>query len=92
MTYTVEELTVDGYVTTIASDATEKVITITNTKQGLLPGTGGIGTTLIVAVGLATLVLGGVWLDQQRRRRNPPRAYAGAHFANAASNTRRASK
>ena len=92
VTYTVEELTVDGYVTTIASDATEKVITITNTKQGLLPGTGGIGTTLIVAVGLATLVLGGVWLDQQRRRRNPPRAYAGAHFANAASNTRRASK
>ena len=92
VTYTVEELTVDGYVTTITSNATEKVITITNTKQGLLPGTGGIGTTLIVAVGLATLVLGGVWLDQQRRRRNPPRAYAGAHFANAAPNTRRASK
>lgn len=92
VTYTVEELTVDGYVTTIASDSTEKVITITNTKQGLLPGTGGIGTTFIAAAGLATLVLGGVWLDQQRRRRNPPRAYAGAHFANAAPNTRRASK
>ena len=92
VTYTVEELTVDGYVTTITSDATEKVITITNTKQGLLPGTGGTGTTLIVAIGLTTLVLGGIWLDQQRRRRNPPCAYAGAHFANAAPNTRRASK
>ena len=92
VTYTVEELTVDGYVTTIVSDATEKVITITNTKQGLLPGTGGTGTTLIVAIGLTTLVLGGIWLDQQRRRRNQPRAYVGAHFANAAPNIRRASK
>lgn len=92
VTYTVEELTIDGYVTTIASDDIEKVVTITNTKQGLLPGTGGTGTTLIVAIGFTTLVLGGIWLDQQRRRRNPPRAYAGAHFANAASNTRRASK
>ena len=92
VTYTVEEITVDGYVTTIASDATEKVITITNTKQGLLPGTGGIGTMPIVTVGLAALILGGVWLDQRRRRRNSPRAYAGVHFANVASNNRCASK
>ena len=92
VTYTVEELTVDGYVATIVSDATEKVITITNTKRGLLPGTGGTGTTLIVAIGLTTLVLGGIWLDQQRRRRNQPRAYVGAHFANAAPHRRRASK
>lgn len=92
VTYTVAEVAVPGYVTTITSDSSEKVITITNTKQGLLPGTGGIGTMPIVTVGLATLILGGVWLDQRRRRRNSPRAYAGAHFANVASNNRCASK
>ena len=84
-----------GYETSqVTADHVEQVFTVINKFTGmpLLPGTGGMGTTLIVAVGLATLVLGGVWLDQQRRRRNPPRAYAGAHFANAASDTRRTSK
>lgn len=78
------------YMVSIETDGTEKVITITNSS--LLPSTGGAGTWFIIAAGLMTLVVGGVWLDQQRRRRNPPRAYAGAHFANAAPNTRRASK
>lgn len=94
-TYYVDEVDVAGYETSqVTADHEEQVFTVTNKFTGmpLLPGTGGIGTTLIVATGLATLILGGVWLDQQRRRRNPPRAYAGAHFANAASNTRRASK
>ncbi|MGK4256152.1 Cna B-type domain-containing protein [Bifidobacterium pullorum] len=93
-TYYVDEVDVAGYESQVTADHEEQVFTVTNKFTGmpLLPGTGGIGTTLIVAVGLATLVLGGVWLDQQRRRRNPPRAYAGAHFANAAPNTRRASK
>lgn len=94
-TYYVDEVDVAGYETSqVTADHVEQVFTVINKFTGmpLLPGTGGMGTTLIVAVGLATLVLGGVWLDQQRRRRNPPRAYAGAHFANAASDTRRTSK
>ncbi len=83
VTYTVKELTVDGYVTTIVSDATEKVITITNTKQGMLPGTGGTGTAFIMAAGLITLVVGGIWLDRQRRRRAAAQAVwrpTGTHF------------
>lgn len=95
-TYHVEEIDVDGYESTVEvpDNNKEQVITMTNrfTSMPELPGTGGVGTTLIVGVGLATLLLGGVWLDQQRRRRNPPRAYVGAHFANAASNTRRDSR
>ena len=58
VTYTVEELTVDGYVTTITSDATEKVITITNTKQGLLPGTGGTGTHWFALLGILLVGVG----------------------------------
>ncbi|MDM8246417.1 Cna B-type domain-containing protein [Collinsella tanakaei] len=83
VTYTVKELTVDGYVTTIVSDATEKVITITNTKQGMLPGTGGTGTAFIMAAGLMTLVVGGIWLDRQRRRRAAAQTVwrpTGTHF------------
>lgn len=83
VTYTVEELAVDGYVTTIVPDATEKVITITNTKQGMLPGTGGTGTAFIMAAGLMTLVVGGIWLDRQRRRRAAAQTVwrpTGTHF------------
>ena len=91
-TYTASE--VDGlggkYTASYETDSKENVITITNSLP--LPETGGIGTTLFLFVGLATLALGGIWLDQQRRRRNQHRAYVGAHFANAAPNTRRASK
>lgn len=77
VTYTVEELTVDGYVTTITSDATEKVITITNTKQGLLPGTGGVGTMWIIAAGLLLIGVGLVW--QWRNRRHAAVADTGRH-------------
>ena len=58
VTYTVEELAVDGYVTTITSDTTEKVITITNTKQGLLPGTGGMGTHWFAILGILLVGVG----------------------------------
>lgn len=102
LTYTPTEVTVvgedgnavklgeSGYTVSYTVDAHDRVITITNSLP--LPETGGMGTTPFLFVGLAALALGGIWLDQQRRRRNPPRAYAGAHFANAAPNTRRASK
>ena len=91
-TYTASEVEGLGGEDTVSyeTDSKENVITITNSLP--LPETGGMGTTPFLFVGLATLALGGIWLDQQRRRRNPPRAYAGAHFANAAPNTRRASK
>lgn len=91
-TYTASEVEGLGeeYTVSYETDSKENVITITNSLP--LPETGGMGTTPFLFVGLATLALGGVWLDQQRRRRNQPRAYAGAHFANAAPNTRRASK
>ncbi len=91
-TYTASEVEGLGgeYTVSYETDSKENVITITNSLP--LPETGGMGTTPFLFVGLATLALGGIWLDQQRRRRNPPRAYAGAHFANAAPNTRRASK
>ena len=95
-TYHVEEIDVDGYESTVEvpDNNKEQVITVKNrfTSMPELPSTGGTGTTLIVAIGLTTLVLGGIWLDQQRRRRNQPRAYVGAHFANAAPYRRRASK
>lgn len=77
VTYTVEELTVDGYVTTITSDTTEKVITITNTKQGLLPDTGGMGTMWIIAAGLLLIGVGLVW--QWRNRRHAAVADTGRH-------------
>ena len=77
VTYTVEELAVDGYVTTITSDTTEKVITITNTKQGLLPGTGGMGTMWIIAAGLLLIGVGLVW--QWRNRRHAAVADTGRH-------------
>ena len=91
-TYTASEVEglSDDYLASYETDSKENVITITNSLP--LPETGGMGTTPFLFVGLAALALGGIWLDQQRRRRNPPRAYAGAHFANAAPNTRRASK
>ena len=91
-TYTASEVEGLGgkYTVSYETDSKENVITITNSLP--LPETGGMGTTPFLFVGLAALALGGIWLDQQRRRRNPPRAYAGAHFANAAPNTRRASK
>lgn len=81
-TYTASEVEglPDDYLASYETDSKENVITITNSLP--LPATGGIGVMPIVAVGLATLALGGVWLDQQRRRRNASRAYAGAHFAN----------
>lgn len=91
-TYTASEVEGLGgeYTASYETDSKENVITITNSLP--LPETGGMGTTLFLFVGLATLALGGIWLDQQRRRRNQPRAYAGAHFANAAPHRRRASK
>lgn len=72
-----------GYIVSVSSDAHEKVITITNTKQGLLPGTGGTGTAFIMAAGLMTLVVGGIWLDRQRRRRAAAQTVwrpTGTHF------------
>ena len=91
-TYTASEVEglSDDYLASYETDSKENAITITNSLP--LPETGGMGTTLFLFVGLATLALGGIWLDQQRRRRNQPRAYVGAHFANAAPNTRRVSK
>lgn len=91
-TYTASEVEGLGgeYTVSYETDSKENVITITNSLP--LPETGGMGTTPFLFVGLATLALGGIWFDQQRRRRNPPRAYTGTHFANAAPNTRRASK
>lgn len=91
-TYTASEVgeLPDDYLVSYEADSKENVITITNSLP--LPETGGMGTTPFLFAGLATLALGSIWLDQQRRRRNQPRAYAGAHFANAAPNTRRASK
>lgn len=91
-TYTASEVgeLPDDYLVSYETDSKENVITITNSLP--LPETGGMGTTPFLFAGLATLALGGIWLDQQRRRRNQPRAYVGAHFANAAPNTRRASK
>lgn len=91
-TYTASEVEDLGgeYTASYETDSKENVITITNSLP--LPETGGMGTTPFLFVGLAALALGGIWLDQQRRRRNQPRAYVGAHFANAASNIRRASK
>lgn len=77
VTYTVEELTVNGYVTTIVSDDAEKVITITNTKQGLLPDTGGMGTMWIIAAGLLLIGVGLVW--QWRNRRHAAVADTGRH-------------
>lgn len=77
VTYTVEELTVNGYVTTIVSDDAEKVITITNTKQGLLPGTGGMGTMWIIAAGLLLIGVGLVW--QWRNRRHAAVTDTGRH-------------
>lgn len=72
-----------GYTVNITSDAKEQVIIITNTKQGMLPGTGGTGTAFIMAAGLITLVVGGIWLDRQRRRRAAAQAVwrpTGTHF------------
>lgn len=86
--YTVKEVTLNGgnkeladYSTTVTpgEDGTFHIV-ITNRLP--LPNTGGPGTTTFLLAGLVTLMLGGVWLDQQRRRRNASRAYAGAHFAN----------
>lgn len=91
-TYTASEVgeLPDDYLVSYETDSKENVITITNSLP--LPETGGMGTIPFLFVGLATLALGGIWLDQQRRRRNQLHAYVGAHFANAAPNTRRASK
>lgn len=91
-TYTASEVEGLGgkYTVSYETDSKENVITITNSLP--LPETGGMGTTLFLFVGLATLALGGIWFDQQRRRRNQPSAYVGAHFANAAPHRRRASK
>lgn len=72
-----------GYIVSVSPDAHEKVITITNTKQGMLPGTGGTGTAFVMAAGLITLVVGGIWLDRQRRRRAAAQAVwrpTGTHF------------
>ena len=96
--YSVKEVTLndDGkdiadYSTTVTpgEDGTFHIV-ITNRLP--LPATGGAGTTMFLLVGLATLALGGIWLDQQRRRRNQLCAPAGAHFANAEPHRRRASK
>lgn len=91
-TYTASEVEGLGgkYTVSYETDSKENVITITNSLP--LPETGGMGITPFLFVGLATLALGSIWLDQQRRRRNQPSAYAGAHFANAAPHRRRASK
>lgn len=91
-TYTASEVEGLGgeYTVSYETDSKENVITITNSLP--LPETGGMGTTPFLFVGLATLALGSIWLDQQRRRRNQPSAYVGTHFANAAPHRRRASK
>lgn len=86
-TYHVEEIEVPGYDTSIGEppDNKEQVITVTNTFKGMpaLPGTGGTGTAFIMAAGLITLVVGGIWLDRQRRRRAAAQAVwrpTGTHF------------
>lgn len=91
-TYTASEVEGLGgeYTVSYETDSKENVITITNSLP--LPETGGMGTTPFLLVGLATLALGGIWLDRQRRRRNQLRSFAGSHFANVASHRRRASK
>ena len=67
------------YMVSIETDGTEKVFTITNSS--LLPSTGGAGTWFLTAVGLATLVVGGVWLDRRRRASvGAIRRPAGTHF------------
>ncbi|MDN0055811.1 Cna B-type domain-containing protein [Collinsella ihumii] len=85
-TYHVEEIEVPGYDTSIGKpDDKEQVIKVTNTFKGMpvLPGTGGTGTAFIMAAGLITLVVGGIWLDRQRRRRAAAQAVwrpTGTHF------------
>ena len=81
-TYTASEVggLPEDYLVSYETDSKENVITITNSLP--LPNTGGSGTTTFLLAGLVTIMLGGVWLVQQRRRRNASRVYAGAHFAN----------
>lgn len=96
-TYSVKEVTVEGgdrelsEYTTIVNPAEDGTFHIVLTNFLGLPDAGGPGTAGIIMAGLATIVLGGVWLERQRRRRGPSRSYAGAHFANDVSRKRRAS-
>lgn len=81
-TYHVTELQVGAYASEVTgTDSKEQVITVTNTLRSL-PDTGGAGTALIVAAGLLGMVAGGVWLEQQRRRRaaDMVRRPSGSHF------------
>ncbi|MBM6868545.1 Cna B-type domain-containing protein [Collinsella tanakaei] len=82
-TYTASEVEGLGgnYTASYETDSKENVITITNSLP--LPDTGGMGTTLFLFAGLATLALGGIWLDQQRRRRAAAQTVwrpTGTHF------------
>ena len=96
-TYSVKEVTVEGgdrelsEYTTIVNPAEDGTFHIVLTNFLGLPDAGGPGTAGIFMAGLATIVLGGVWLERQRRRRGPSRSYAGAHFANDVSRRRHAS-
>ena len=56
-----------GYIVSIDTDSTEKVITITNSVP--LPETGGSGTQLFMLLGLIVLVAGGAWTIRRFYRR-----------------------
>ena len=66
-TYSVEELAVDGYFTTITYDESGFVATITNRHRPMLPETGGMTDWMFVFVGVGAVLLGAV----TRKRRTP---------------------
>lgn len=90
--YSVKEVTLDGggkdiadYSTTITpgEDGSFHIV-ITNRLP--LPNTGGAGNIMLLLAGLATLAMGGVWLEMRRRRQRAAALAeaarpAGRHFA-----------
>ncbi|SHJ28750.1 Cna B-type domain-containing protein [Hespellia stercorisuis] len=64
--YTVEETTVDGYITTIEYDNTGYVATITNRHDPELPFTGGKGLLWLIILGVA---IGGYGIYRREKRK-----------------------
>lgn len=66
-TYRVDEVPIDGYITSVDYETREKVATITNRTSEPLPDTGGIGWRIPALFGLLLIGVGLPWTRRIRR-------------------------
>lgn len=66
-TYRVDEVPIDGYITSVNYETREKVATITNRTSEPLPDTGGIGWRIPALFGLLLIGVGLPWTRRIRR-------------------------